>query len=304
MSTPILPYAVWEQGTNNNSVPANDNALRSEILAGLVLSKTTTAQPAAPAQGAIYIIPAGATGAQWATFAANDVAIHYGGTWYAFAPVAGLVLNMADGPQMYSGAAWTSGGYAAPGRTTLADNPASSTLPTAGASTPLITLLQMCRDALKWITSRFNSSGRLSIAFGGTGAGDAPSARTALGVGVSDSPVFANLEVSGGIQAGLLAPRIATKLVAGVLPSGRGEVVIAPLGALADKVLSVSAFASVGILRIPGGFWQVASADNPEQYLFSVYWRTDSSDLRAQVGEASSGVYGASVSCLVTYLVD
>lgn len=107
MSTPILPYAVWEQGTNNNSVPANDNALRSEILAGLVLSKTTTAQPAGPAQGAIYIIPAGATGAQWAGFGAGDLAIFRAGTWYAYAPVEGVVVHMAGSLQQWDGAAWS-----------------------------------------------------------------------------------------------------------------------------------------------------------------------------------------------------
>lgn len=106
MSTPILPFAVWQQGTNNNSVPANDNALRSEILAGLVLSKTTTAQPAGPAQGAIYIIPAAATGAQWESFDAGDLAIFRAGTWYAYAPVEGVVVHMAGSLQQWDGAAW------------------------------------------------------------------------------------------------------------------------------------------------------------------------------------------------------
>lgn len=107
MSTPILPYAVWQQGTNNNSVPANDNALRSEILAGLVLSKATTAQPAGPAQGAIYIIPAGATGAQWAGFDAGDLAIYRAGTWYAYAPVEGVVVHMAGSLQQWAGGVWS-----------------------------------------------------------------------------------------------------------------------------------------------------------------------------------------------------
>lgn len=106
MSTPIIPFAVWEPGTTQASIPANDNALRSEILAGRVISKTTAAQPASPADGAIYIIPSGATGAMWSTFTVGDLAIYRGGTWYAYAPVSGLVVNMLSTLQQWSGAAW------------------------------------------------------------------------------------------------------------------------------------------------------------------------------------------------------
>lgn len=105
-STPILPYAVWEPGTTQPSMPANDNALRSEILAGLVLSKSTTAQPDSPADGAIYIIPAGATGAQWAALTAGDLAIYRAGTWYAYAPVDGVVVHMAGSLQQWEGGVW------------------------------------------------------------------------------------------------------------------------------------------------------------------------------------------------------
>lgn len=115
MSDPILPFAVWAAGTNQASIPANDNALRSEILAGRVISKTTTAQPASPADGAIYIIPSGATGAMWATFTEGDLAIFRGGTWYAYAPVSGLVVNMLGGLQQWDGSAWEDLGGSAAG---------------------------------------------------------------------------------------------------------------------------------------------------------------------------------------------
>ena len=32
MSLPLTPYSRWESGTNQNSVPANDNAVRVEYL--------------------------------------------------------------------------------------------------------------------------------------------------------------------------------------------------------------------------------------------------------------------------------
>lgn len=115
MSNPILPYDVWPPGSNQASIPANDNALRSEILAGRVISKTTTAQPASPADGAIYIIPSGATGAQWSGFDEGDLAIYRGGTWLAYAPVSGLVVNMLGGLQQWGGSAWEDLGGSAAG---------------------------------------------------------------------------------------------------------------------------------------------------------------------------------------------
>lgn len=90
MSTPILPNAVWLSGTNENSIPANDNSLRAEILNGLVLSDVVTAQPVSPEDGDIYIIPSGATGSQWSTFTLDDLTIYRDGTWYAYAPVDGV----------------------------------------------------------------------------------------------------------------------------------------------------------------------------------------------------------------------
>jgi hypothetical protein len=106
MSTPILPFAVWASGTNQNSIPANDNSLRSEILNGLVISESTNAQPATPDDGDIYIITGAATGAQWATFDQFDLTIFSGGTWYAYAPVEGIVVNVAGTLKRWSGAAY------------------------------------------------------------------------------------------------------------------------------------------------------------------------------------------------------
>lgn len=106
MSTPILPFAVWAPGTNQNSIPANDNSLRNQILNGLVISATTTAQPGSPADGDIYIIPASATGAVWATLSVGDLVIFDSGTWYAFAPVEGIVVNLAGATVTWNGSAY------------------------------------------------------------------------------------------------------------------------------------------------------------------------------------------------------
>lgn len=109
MSEPIYPLAPWQQNTLDNSIPANTNWLRQEAINRRVLSKTTTAQPGSPADGDVYIIPAAATGAQWATFSENDIAIFRDGTWYAYAPVEGVIANVSGILEEFT----TGGGWAA-----------------------------------------------------------------------------------------------------------------------------------------------------------------------------------------------
>lgn len=106
MSTPILPLAVWDPGTNQNSIPANDNSLNLQILNGLVISDSTDAQPGSPTDGDIYIMTGAASGAQWALFDEFDLAIYFSGTWYARAPVEGIVVNVAGTLNRWDGAAY------------------------------------------------------------------------------------------------------------------------------------------------------------------------------------------------------
>lgn len=107
MSDPILPFAVWQSGTNQNSIPANDNALRAEILSSLVISESTDAQPGSPARGDIYIMTGAASGTQWATFDQYDLAIYDGaGTWHAYAPLEGIVVNVAGTLKRWNGSAY------------------------------------------------------------------------------------------------------------------------------------------------------------------------------------------------------
>lgn len=134
MSTPILPFAVWQSGTNENSIPANDNALRSEILNGLVISDSTTAQPGSPTAGDIYIIPSGATGTQWATFDQYDLAIYRSGTWYAYAPVEGIVVNLAGTLKRWNGSAYVAVGTAS-GAPVVTDSGSSRTMDPSDAGT-------------------------------------------------------------------------------------------------------------------------------------------------------------------------
>lgn len=133
MSTPILPFAVWEPGTNQASIPANDNALRAEILAGRVISKTTTAQPAG-VNGAIYIIPAGATGSQWGGFTAGDLAIYRDGSWSAYAPVSGIMVHMTGVLQQWTGSGWVDFGGSSSGELPVNEQSGSYTLALSDAN--------------------------------------------------------------------------------------------------------------------------------------------------------------------------
>ena len=104
MSDPILPLAVWEEGTLQNDIPANDNALRMEALSRPCLGVANDAA-GGDAQGDVWIVgdtPAGA----FATFDENDIAIFDGTGWHAWAPVEGLRLVVND-PNLLDEAALT-----------------------------------------------------------------------------------------------------------------------------------------------------------------------------------------------------
>lgn len=105
MSDFILPFDVWPQQIVQASVPANRNALRSEILGSRVISDVVTVQPSIPTDGDVYIIPPGATGAAWSTYDVDDLAIFREGTWYAFAPVPGIRLVVGSSEKIYDGSA-------------------------------------------------------------------------------------------------------------------------------------------------------------------------------------------------------
>lgn len=106
MSLPLTPFERWLSGTNQNSIPANNNSLRSEIFGTDGIADDVTTQPGSPDDGDWYIIPNSATGAQWGGFAEHSVAIYYGGTWYEFVPVSGNKISVAGVLQIFNGSAW------------------------------------------------------------------------------------------------------------------------------------------------------------------------------------------------------
>lgn len=91
MSTQLFPFAVWLAGTNQNSIPANDNALRNEVLARAALG-VADAEPSESDtdDGDVYIV-----GTPWGGFATDDVVI-YRDAWYGFEPFDGWLKRRLD----------------------------------------------------------------------------------------------------------------------------------------------------------------------------------------------------------------
>ena len=125
MSTALFPLAVWQSGTNENSIPANDNALRVEVLSKAAVSIVNLA-PGSPAEGSQYIV-----GTAWGGFATNDVVIYKGGTWLGFAPFTGWAKGVGTDLYLYNGTTWVTVAGGSAGRT-----PAIQSLVSAGTVTP------------------------------------------------------------------------------------------------------------------------------------------------------------------------
>lgn len=106
MATQIFPLEVWTSQITQASIPANENALRVQVLEQAAIS-ILSAQPGSPVEDDVYIIGPAPTGAQWSTFAEHDVVIYKGGTWLAYAPFEGWVKAIADVLHFYDGQDWT-----------------------------------------------------------------------------------------------------------------------------------------------------------------------------------------------------
>lgn len=87
-----FPLAVWQSGTNQNSIPANDNSLRLQAL--LAPSKgTADSAPVNPSDEDQWIV-----GVSWGGWPAGTIVVYRSGTWYGFEPPTGL--------RKYSGSSW------------------------------------------------------------------------------------------------------------------------------------------------------------------------------------------------------
>lgn len=97
MSLPLSVFDWWLSGTTQPSIPVNNNALRTMIGMRSAVSDAVSAQPALSTpedDGLWYVLPAGATGSQWADFQENSCVIFFGGTWYEFVPQEGDIVTI------------------------------------------------------------------------------------------------------------------------------------------------------------------------------------------------------------------
>lgn len=103
MSTSFQPRSRWASGTNQNSIPANDNTLRTELMERPWLGVENS--PPTSNDFDVYVV--GDTPAdEFATFDENDVAIYLSGTWKAWAPFTGMRGVVAGVRKVFDGAAW------------------------------------------------------------------------------------------------------------------------------------------------------------------------------------------------------
>ena len=131
-----LPYLAAAQAqkhvTLNQSLGLLDGLVQTAVE-----SRTTAAEPSSPVDGAIYILPASATGADWTGFAANTVMRFEAGAWTSLPLRSGWLAYVKDegAAVVCDGAAWVDLGLALRslanlallgiGTTADADNPLS-----------------------------------------------------------------------------------------------------------------------------------------------------------------------------------
>ncbi|MFZ5617252.1 MAG: DUF2793 domain-containing protein, partial [Pseudomonadota bacterium] len=108
-----LSYIMPQQAQKH--VTANESFRRLDALvqAG-VKSASVPAEPASPAEGDAYIVPAGAIGANWSAMTANSIAAFQDAQWMELAPRAGWRVWIEDigAARVFDGALWIGEGAA------------------------------------------------------------------------------------------------------------------------------------------------------------------------------------------------
>lgn len=103
-----LPYLV--AGQMQKHVTVNEALTRLDVLVQTrVASRSTAAQPASPTEGDLYILPEGATGADWASREAGDLVRADVSGWTAETAPDGTVVLITDEGRVVvrHGGGWT-----------------------------------------------------------------------------------------------------------------------------------------------------------------------------------------------------
>ena len=108
-----LPYVMPAQAQKH--VTVNDGLRRLDALVQTgVESRSVTVEPASPSDGAVWVLPAGATGAAWSLMTAGSLAYYRDGAWSELAPGVGWRAWIADEglTGVYDGVRWRVSGEA------------------------------------------------------------------------------------------------------------------------------------------------------------------------------------------------
>jgi hypothetical protein len=96
----IWPLQVWQSGTNENSLPANDNALTVQVVADSAIGFANS-EPLTPSEDDQYVI-----GTSWGGFTKNNVVIYKSGTWIEFEAFDGWLKSIGTSAYLYQGSSW------------------------------------------------------------------------------------------------------------------------------------------------------------------------------------------------------
>ena len=99
----LLPNQAQKHVTVNESFARLDGVVQASVI-----DSVTASQPAAPEEGHAWLVPAGATGADWGTATEGTLAVFRDGAWDLIAPQAGWrVFDLGAGAlKVFDGAAW------------------------------------------------------------------------------------------------------------------------------------------------------------------------------------------------------
>ncbi len=102
-----LPYLAVGQAQKHVTVNQSLRRLDAIIQLGVV-SATTTAEPASPADGDVYIVPVGKSGANWSAYANWSLGYYRDGAWEQITPREGWIAYVRDVDQalVCTGSAW------------------------------------------------------------------------------------------------------------------------------------------------------------------------------------------------------
>ncbi len=108
-NSPRLALSYLQPQQAQKHVTANDSFRRLDAIVQLsAKSRSVAAEPASPAEGDAYILPAGKTGAAWAGMAVGAVAAYQDGAWSQLTPGAGWRCYVEDAGEtfVYKGGLW------------------------------------------------------------------------------------------------------------------------------------------------------------------------------------------------------